>query len=142
MTVANNPAGRLFEILKQFQRSSDNTLLVSVIANAFSVDAKDTAQILEIYLELLLLVRQAKADVLKISGINQKLYLEPFNSLETAFSQNSLHHNWSNFKQHVGPSVMKGLEFCADTMSERVGEKAIEQEEIDNLQTIPSPIRR
>ena len=136
MTETSSSAKRLYGTLILLQKSAKegSELLKVTIGKAFGISEKDTTRLLAIYLEMIKLVQQTKLDIEKISDeVDKELYIEPLERLETAFSSNSLVHQWANFSQYLDPTTMKSLQFCADILSRRMGEKLVSDEELETL---------
>ena len=139
MTNPDNPVGRLYKILtsaKELARKSPSNnppTMRFIWANLFEVDSKDTGHILEVYLELLKLVRTSKEAIREIPTLNNEVTMKHFDRLELAFSTNSFEHQWANFDQFLDPATMTALEIFADTLSNLAGEKLIDKGEIEKL---------
>jgi hypothetical protein len=136
MTKLSSSASRLYDTLISLQKNAQNgnDPLKAVIARAFGVEEKDTARLLQIYLELILAVKESKQDIENLSDIDRELYAEPFRQLENGFSANSLAHPWNNFVPYLDVATMKSLQFCADTLSRKIGEKSVSEEKIKEFQ--------
>lgn len=134
MNPINNSVGRLFNILRQFQKnaSGKNETLASIIGKVFSIDHNNPSQTLQIQLELIHLIKVSKEEVLKLPSTSHNLHLRALQKIETAFSVHHLHSNWVSFSEYLDPATMTSLEHTADNLSYS-GEQIISEDELEEL---------
>lgn len=135
MPKSNNPVGRLYEILSAFQKAAtdQNDRLATIISKVFNVEPNDSSRLLEIYLELLNLTKESKAEIRKLPETSHELHLRAIKVIERTFIANSLHSTWASFGKKLDPSTMTGLEHTADNLS-YLGEQMVPKEDLANLQ--------
>lgn len=135
MAKSDNPAGRLYLILEAAQSSAKSEMPQrEVWARVFEVDPADTTSLLAAYLNVINLARTAKEAVRQLHDIDQAIYQNPFERLEHGFTVNSFNHQWNNFAKYLDAATMTALSFCSDTLSNRVGETIITEENLADLQ--------
>jgi hypothetical protein len=135
MPKSNNPVGRLYEILRALQKAAtnQNDRLDAIISKVFKIEANDSSQLLEIYLELLNLTKDSGKEIRRLPEASHELHLRAIRVIERAFITQSLHSSWASFSKHLGASTMTGLEHTADNLS-YLGEKTVPTEDLENLQ--------
>lgn len=135
MSISNNPVGRLYEILRAFQKAAitQDDRLDSIIKKVFKIETNDPSQLLEIYLELLNLTKEAEKEIRKLPKTSHDLHLRAIRVVEQTFITQSLHSNWISFSRNLDPSTMTGLEYTADNLS-YLGEQNVPSEDLENLQ--------
>ncbi|AKH68165.1 hypothetical protein IMCC21906_00472 [Spongiibacter sp. IMCC21906] len=90
MEVKNNPAGRLYDLLKAAKKQPPREKVRDVWAKVFDVDPADTALLLTMIADLIILVANTKASIERLENVDNTLYLKPFVKLENLFSQVNL----------------------------------------------------
>lgn len=130
---SNNPAGRLFNILFEARRLNQATKAREAWAQLFDVESTDTAAILQIVADLILLTADAKEAVEALDDVDHVIYLKPFARIEQVFATANLETNWKSVRDRLDEPTMVGLQFCADTLSRLHQEAVVEQEELDSL---------
>ena len=135
MPKSNNPVGRLYEILVALQKAAtnQNERLDAIITKVFKIEASDSSQLLEIYLELLNLTKESEREIRKLPEESHELHLRAIRKIEKAFVKQSLHSSWTSFSQSLDPATMTGLEHTADNLSYH-GEQTVSTEDLENLQ--------
>lgn len=129
----DNPAGRLLNILLSVRAEKDNVPVKQVWAKEFGLSPDDTGSVLFMVAELIALIKNSQEAIQKIEDINHTIYLKPFRNIEKAFAVSNLENNWSSFKNHITSDTIVGLQFCSDTLSRKIGESEIPQEQLDKL---------
>ena len=134
MEVKNNPAGRLYDILREAKKQQASQQTRKVFADLFDVDATDTNQILLIWADLIKLSSEAKKALTNIENIDHSIYLKPFTKLENVLSSINLNQKWENYSNNIDENTMYGLQFCSDTLGRSIGQTSIENEKINEIQ--------
>jgi hypothetical protein len=136
MSESSSSAKHLHNVLISLKKTATdgNETLLSIFSRMFKIESNDIAQLLELYTELIKLVKEAKQDVEKLSNIDKELYLEPFVRLENGLSRISLLHSWNSLEEYLDVSTMKSLQFCADTLTHKVSKKVVSEDDLRNLQ--------
>lgn len=132
MVKNDNPAGRLYSILKQASSKDVNLSIKQVWANVLEVNPQGTT-IFKAIISLQELVQETKL-LIKSSDINHDLYLQSYSNVEQLVIHTNLDSSWGNIKDLVTESVLTRLEFCADSLSKTYKEGAIEDlKELEKL---------
>lgn len=135
MTYPDNPAGRLYSILHSvIEKGGTDDKINDVLAEVFGIQPDNRLELFNIYVELLQLVRTSKSAVENLHGVDNDLYIRPFERLERGFSILSLNNKWLQLREYLDDSTLTALMFCSDTLSNRIGEKSISNKEIAKLQ--------
>ena len=117
MPSCTNPAGRLYGILSSALRQPTNIPLRQVWATVFGLKPDKPREILACLVELLELLDFAESEVSQIPGIDRALYLEPFPPIRSALTMLNLDQAWQAAASKLNPTVMKGLQYCSDSLS-------------------------
>lgn len=133
MLTANNPAGRLYLLLADARTKPPNTVVRQVWADVFGVSPDSPIDILQSMAQLINLILEAKDAVTQLDDINHDIYLRPLNKIGDAFSKINLETQWDNFRNNIDDATMTSLEFCSDTLSRRVNEEIITDEDLSDI---------
>lgn len=138
MTAQNNPTGRLYEILMDAHgkpsANRNKKKIREIWAEVFDLDPSDTHSLLVRISALIDLTQRAKDSVQKLQGVNQEIYLEPFENIENALSLINFNAAWENFDRHLTEGTLVALNFCADTSANQSPlEKVIAKKKLEEL---------
>lgn len=135
MVDQNNPAGRLYTILREAERKNEKEQTCKVWASVFGIEEAKETEIIRNLLSLQELVEEVHALIKNNSQLNSDLFLKSFPNLRRAVSAKNLTTQWNNYKVGLNPETMTRLEFCAEVLSGEYSELPISAEEIDKLKT-------
>lgn len=131
MEIKTEPAGRLFDILKEAKSKPDNYKVRKVWAEIFSVDEKDTGTILRMVADLIQLTYKTKSQIESLDDVDHSLYLKPFTKIERMFSVLNLEANWLSCKNQLDEPTIYGLQFCSDKLNRNTKITALKSTEIE-----------
>ncbi|KAA3642014.1 MAG: hypothetical protein DWQ07_25810 [Chloroflexi bacterium] len=133
MSEKISSAERLLNIIKSVERRDAKLAIKDIWAKEFGFDPNDLESILNANADIIHLVKEVKEDIRSLEDLNQDLYLAHINKIEEGLSKTHYFGQWSTFKQYIDEPTMIGLAFVADTLSNRIGEKVIPHEDLDEL---------
>lgn len=136
MIDQNNPAGRLYAILKEALRRNEKEPTRKIWANVFDIDEVNEIQIIRNLLSLQELVEEVHELIKNNSQLNSELFLKSFPNLRRAVSAQNLTNPWSAYKAGLNPETMTRLEFCAEVLSGEYSEVQISADEIEELKKL------
>lgn len=119
--VKNNPAGRLYDILRQAQGKTEKEPARKVWAEVFGVDSKSTGDLLKMLADLIDLAHDAKNAIERLEGIDHSLYKKPFDRVERCLSKVNLDAPWKACKDELDETTLLGLQFCSDQLGRATG---------------------
>lgn len=131
--VPNNPAGRLYAILAEAKRMQAKVPLRQIWAQTFGVEAENTAEVLVLHADLIMLIRDARLQLAGIDDLDQALYSRPLDRIEQVFAAANLEAQWGGLANKLDDKAMTGLEHLAEVMSRRKPEKVAEPDELSEL---------
>lgn len=135
MEVKNNPAGRLYDLLRAAQKHPAKDLARNAWAKVFDVEPNDTAALLKMLADLIGLVSESKSSIERLEDVDHGLYLKPFKRLETFFSQVNLDAQWAQWQGQLDEPTLYGLQFAADKLSRNAGSTSISEKDLESLRT-------
>lgn len=133
MISNDNSAGRLYNIFSEAMTKHQNWKARQVWGEIFDVDPDETGVILSKVANMINVIEETKNHFASIEGINNDIYIEPFDTLQKALSTVNFETNWSTFRNQISGSTLTALKFCADYLKGSSTEQVIEQEELNNL---------
>lgn len=133
MEVKNNPAGRLYDLLRTAQNQPSKESARNAWAKVFGTEPKDTSSLLKMLADLIVLVSQAKSSIERLEDVDHTLYLKPFKRLEDFFSQINLDAQWAHWQNLLDEPTLYGLQFAADRLSRNAGSTSISEKDLDSL---------
>ena len=136
MLVQSNPVSRLVSIIESAGSISPNARLKEVWAKTLGCEPSDTAEVLRLMGELILLAGKAKKAVLDIENIDVNLYVAPFKGVEALLSNMNFDKRWHEVATLVDPQTLMALKFAADLLKrEGVGSFELSDTQVDELMT-------
>jgi hypothetical protein len=135
LEVKNNPAGRLYDLLRAAQNQPGKAPARNAWANVFDVEPADTGSLLKMLADLIGLVSQTKSFIERLEDVDHALYLKPFKKLETFFSQVHLDTQWAQWQSQLDEPTLYGLQFAADRLSRNAGSTSISEKDLESLRT-------
>jgi hypothetical protein len=132
--VANNPAGRLHGIL---QRGLDEVHVNAQVKDAWREllkTDKDDATLYRRYAQLVALPGEIRVLVSTLEDVNRTLILEPLDAVEEALAQ-PFTTTWQSVRAMLSDKAMWGLQVLDDRLRRATDERALEQEQLNDLQT-------
>lgn len=135
MEVQNNPAGRLYDLLDAARQYPSEEKTKTVWANVFGLPENDTAGLLNRLADFIELVRTAKSSIVRLSDIDHKLYLKPFENIEALLSQLNFETHWENWRNRLDDFTLYGLQFGADRLARSSGLTPIKDDQLDALRS-------
>ncbi len=134
MVKADNPAGRLYQILDMAKGKEPNKLCRVVWAELFGISSDDVFNLFY-YLRQIQQLSQASKELLnQIDGLNIELYMQGFPLIDQILFSTNLDRSWEIWKNILTSGVaLTNLAYCSDAISMKFGEKLIEVEELNTL---------
>ena len=133
MEIKTEPAGRLFDILQEAKRKSENYTARKVWSEIFEVEEQDTSTLLKMLADLIRLMHLSKRNIEELNDIEHELYLKPFSRLEVIFSQVNLDAQWKAWRDQIDESTLYGLQFCSDRLNRSTNYTKITNDELDKI---------
>lgn len=133
LTLLDNPAGRLYDILSESRSKPRNKRAKEVWGEVFEINSTDLDLILYKVAELIQLVKNTKKTIEQLENVQHEIYLAPFKKIETLLAMGNLEAPWENFVKYLDEATMVALRFCADTLSHQRGEQLIEEDKLLEL---------
>jgi len=131
----NNLAGRLYEILAKAWEVRKKDKVSDVFAEALEINSNNPGEVFQGLANLYNLVKDTRLAIERLQDINYELYLRPIQDIEQALGRSDFSSSdWRTFKQSLDPSTFALLEVCADTLSRKAAEIAIDKEQLSELQ--------
>ena len=124
----DNPAGRLYFILKKAAQCADSIKVQEVWREA--LDAKDLTEP-DFYKRIIMmqeLVQEVKDRVNSIDSLNHKMLLKKYNNIERATSTLNLMAPWKGQKAMLDEATLNSLEFCSEELSRYKTEEKIDND--------------
>lgn len=135
LEVKNNPAGRLYDLLRAAQKHPVKEPARNAWAKVFDVEPADTGSLLKMLADLIGLVSQTKSSIERLEDVDHVLYLKPFKKLETFFSQVNLDAQWAQWQGQLDEPTLYGLQFAADKLSRNAGSTSISEKDLESLRS-------
>lgn len=125
--IANNPAGRLLEIVEQGRKISDNTNALAAWSELLNIPVpQEISLILKRISDFYTLSDEIARLVGNIKGIDESLYLQWRTKAKPAFQNINFQAKWLTvFKSRFDDSVVYGLRFCNDLLAKQRPEKSV-----------------
>ena len=136
MIDINNPAGRLYEILRQAKSRGDDVKVRQVWAQVLDEDEKDDSAITKKVIEVYQLGEEVKSLIKMNDGVNTELYLSSFPQIERAIFPLNLNTTWKAQKQQLNDGVMTRLQFCSELLSSIYTEEQLEKEDLEKVSNL------
>lgn len=133
MDVQNNPAGRLYDLLDAARQYPSEEKTRVVWARVFGVSDGDTGVLLNNLADLIDLVHKAKSSIVRLSDIDHKLYLKPFETIEALLANLNFEAHWENWRNRLDDFTLYGLQFGADRLARASGLAPIKDEQLEQL---------
>lgn len=133
MVKKDNPAGRLYTILREVERQNEKEQTRKAWANVFGVPESNELEILRALIDMQVLVEETESLIANNDQLNSDLFLKSFNLLRRAVSAQNLANPWKTYKAGLTVDAMTRLEFCAEVLSATHQEDLLTNEEIDQL---------
>jgi hypothetical protein len=135
MEVQNNPAGRLYDLLDAARQYPSDEKTKTVWASVLGVPENDTATLLKMLADVIDLVRKAKSSIVRLSDIDHKLYLKPFENIETLLCHLNFETHWENWRNRLDDFTLYGLQFGADRLARSSDATPIKDDQLEALRT-------
>lgn len=133
MVKKDNPAGRLYSILREVERQNESGQTRKAWATVFGVPESNELEILRGLIDMQLLVDETENLISNNDQLNSALFLKSFSHLRRAVSVENLANPWKIYKAGLTTEAMTRLEFCAEVLSNTYQEDLLTSEEIDQL---------
>ncbi|MBI4207827.1 MAG: hypothetical protein HY527_22640 [Betaproteobacteria bacterium] len=133
MDVQNNPAGRLYDLLDAARQYPSEEKTKTVWAHVFGVPENDTGSLLKNLADLIDLVHKAKSSIVRLTDVDHKLYLKPFENIETLLSHLNFETHWENWRNRLDDFTLYGLQFGADRLARSSTFTPIKDEQLEAL---------
>lgn len=133
MEVKNNPAGRLYDLLRSAQRQPPKERARIAWAKVFGVEPTDTGLLLDMLADLIGLVSETKISIERLRDVDHDIYLKPFGKLEKFFSHVHLDGHWEQWQKQLDEPTLYGLQFAADRLSRATGSSTISEKDIEGI---------
>jgi len=133
MATANNPAGRLYNLLVEARKQPPGTEARKVWALLLHVESNDTPTLLRRLARVLEVPALIRERVARQQSVNRALLLEWMPSVELALSNVTLGGPWKSFLGHFDEKTMYGLNLCSDILSRHCAETIIDEGELENI---------
>ena len=131
MVKRDNPAGRLYEILSEAQRTP-NMAVLAVWAKVLKAQPDDKTDIIRRISLMQELFDEVKIKISKIDGINTDLYLSRFQDLENAIKATNLDAGWDGYRHFINEAAMLNLAHCAEALA-RYDENIVDESDMTEL---------
>jgi hypothetical protein len=131
--VQNNPAGRLHQLLADAKQQEPNQSARDAWAKVFATEPGDTEAMLRMLSDLIALVRETEAAILRLDDVDHDLYLKPFKRIRSLLSQVHLDNAWEHWRNQIDETMLVGLRFSADKLSRISGITAIDTDELGDI---------
>lgn len=133
MDIQNNPAGRLYDLLDAARQYPSEEKTKTVWANVFGLPENDTGALLKNLADLIDLVHKAKSSIVRLSDVDHKLYLKPFENIEALLCHLNFETHWENWRNRLDDFTLYGLQFGADRLARSSGVTPIKDDQIEAL---------
>mgnify|MGYP001164772489 CR=1 FL=1 len=133
MTQNDNPAGRLYHILKEAKEKPGGNSTGQVWAEVLNADTGDKYEILKRVSSLQTLVKETELLIESRSDLNTNLYLRSFPRIRSVTSGENLAASWSNYQNNITDETLTRLEFCSEVLSHTSAEETITEEELETI---------
>ena len=133
-TTANNPAGRLLEIVKKGKGIGDQVKTIEAWSDIFDVPKGNVPLLLKRISDFYALPDEIEREIKEIGEANAPLYLDWRSKANGAFTNLNLTNNWNaTFKVRFDDKAVYGIKFCDDLLSKQRPERTVPIEELNNL---------
>jgi hypothetical protein len=133
MVKKDNPAGRLYTILRDVERQNESAETRKAWATVFGVPENSEFEILRGLIDMQQLVDETEKLISNNDQLNSALFLKSFGQLRRAVSARNLANPWKTYKAGLTVEAMTRLEFCAEVLSTTHQEDLLTSEEIEQL---------
>jgi len=138
----DNPAGRLFLILKKAQSINKQSKMRTAWAEILEVDPKNTAKLLKKIGKVNQLPSDIKSRVEAIDDEDHELYLRRLDKVEQALGSLNLNSRWDNFLNIIDETTVSSVEFTSNLLSKKNGEKGLSEKQINELLEITKKFKK
>jgi predicted transcriptional regulator len=129
----DNPAGRLFLILKKARSINKQSKMRTAWAEILEVDPKDTTELLRKIGKVNQLPFDIKDRIKSINNEDHELYLRKLNKVEQALGKLNFNSRWDGFLNIIDDTTVSSLEFISNLLAKENYEKGLSKKEIDEL---------
>lgn len=135
MANPNNPAGRLYNLLKEREKPSFQKMKVrDVWCVLLGVGVNDTPILLRRIAKVIALPSLIEQQIKQNENIDHSVYLKWLPKVANAFKRLNLEAPWTNFIKPIDDTVVYGLEICSEQLSRKQPETIIKYDEIKKIQ--------
>lgn len=133
MINEDNPAGRLYSILREVELQNEQEQTRKAWATVFGVPQYNELEILRGLISMQALVDETETLISSNEQLNSQLFLKSFSQLKKAVSAQNLASPWRTYKEGLTVEAMTRLEFCAEVLGKTHKEDLLTSKEIDEV---------
>jgi len=114
----DNPAGRLFHILKPAKaQAMHNFTMGQMCAKVFSIKPEDTVQVSEHRRSIIRLIDETKKLIKRKHDLNHALFLESLPEIKNKMEESTIDSPWSVVAEAITDKALTELSFCSEALS-------------------------
>ena len=132
MTLLNNPAARLYAILRK-AKNLPNQNALKAWSEILSVAESNQAELIRRLGLLIALPSQIRAQIELIPEIDTDLYLKWIPEIDAGFSKFNLSASLTEFTNPISESSLNDLRYCSDVLSRKCPENTLDLSELESL---------
>lgn len=136
MDTPDNPAGRLYTLLKEAKvppSQGDRQKVRIRWAEVLGLDPNDRPALLAQLSRIFTLPEQIRTGLQSVPDLNPERYLEPLDNVERAFSNLNLENQWNSFASPIDAATMAILGVCDERLSATRPEPVVPEDERKDL---------
>jgi hypothetical protein len=132
MAAPNNPAGRLYALLREAKRQEAQKSVRAAWANVFG--SNEIARIFGHLCELSNVLDQVESEI-RLLDVKHEVYLKHFPVLKAAILATNLDEQWNQTKGQLTEQALDSLEFCSERLEAMRPEGSVDTEMLEELRS-------
>lgn len=136
LTKADNPAGRLHDLVVAAKRIPSDKLAHEAWATLLNVEEQDTPNLLRRVGHVLEMPALIVKAVREVPSIDHDLHLEWMPKVEASLQNFSVNAKWQNFIQHYDDKTTYGIRICSDVLSRHRSESVLSDDDLQEIESL------
>ena len=130
--LSDNPAARLYALLREAKRQTPDMSIRDVWMTVFSVEKKNLVEMMRCLIALSDLADRVEGEVLKLD-VKHEIFLKHLPTVRRVVGGFNLDAPWKETRNLLAEEVLTSLEFCSERLNAIRPEKALPAEEFGEI---------
>lgn len=115
--LLDNPAARLYDILRRIKQSNSTGTVLSSLAGSLSVNPDDAIGVSNAFTHLMGLINDTDLAIEQLEGYKYKRYQKMIERIKTAFQDVDYQQKWPELLKYLNNETFLSLKSCAEVLS-------------------------